>query len=43
MDLKAMLEAIEVNPVSSTWRVSGKLDISLSSVVYHIHDFGKSF
>ena len=31
MDSKAVLQAIEVNPVSSTQRVSGELDISVQS------------
>ena len=42
MDSKAILQAIEANPVSSTQRVSGKLRISQSSVVHHLHDLSKS-
>ena len=40
VDLKsrlAMLQIIEANPVSSTWRVSGELSISQSTVVCHFH------
>ena len=37
-DSEAVLQTIEVNPVSSTQRVSGKLSISQSSVVCHLHD-----
>ena len=33
-----MLQAIEANLASSTWRVSGEL----GSVVYHLNNFGKS-
>ena len=36
-----MLQAIEANPASSTWRVSGELDTTLFSVV-HNHDLTKS-
>ena len=42
MDSKAVFQAKEVNPVSSTWRVSGEFGISHSSVVHHLHDLGKS-
>ena len=42
MDSEAELHAIEANLVSCTWRVSGKLSISQSSVVHHIHNLGKS-
>ena len=38
---KAVLQAIEANPVSSTQRVSGELDISQSSVICYLHDLGK--
>ena len=38
----AMLQAIEGNLVSNTQRVSGELSISLSSVMYHLHDLGIS-
>ena len=42
MDSKAVLQAMEANPLSSIWRVSGELSLSQSSVVYHLHDLGKS-
>ena len=42
IDSKAMLQAIEANLLSSTGRVSGKLSISQSSVVYHFHNLNKS-
>ena len=42
MDSKAMLQARETNPVSSTLRVSGALGISQSSVVCSQHDLSKS-
>ena len=32
----------EANQASSIWRVSGKLDISPSSVVRHVYNFGKN-
>ena len=32
MDSKAVLQPIEINPVSSTWRVSGELSIQQSNV-----------
>ena len=41
-DCVAMLQAREVNPVSSTWRVSDELDISQFSVVCYLHNLGKS-
>ena len=34
--------AIETNPVSNTWRVSGELNISQSSVVLHLHNLKES-
>ena len=37
-----MLQAVEVNLVSSTQGVSGELGISQSSVVCHLNDLGKS-
>ena len=40
--LKAVLQAIDANPVSSTWRVSGELGILLSGVVCQFHDLGNS-
>ena len=39
MNSEDILQAIEANPASST--PSGKLGISLSSVVSHFHDLGK--
>ena len=42
MDSKAVLQTIEVNPTSSTWRVSGKLDISPFSVICHLHNLNTS-
>ena len=39
---KAVLQAIEVNLASSTWRVSGELGLSLSSVVCYLHNLSKS-
>ena len=35
---KAVLQAIEANLVSSTWRVSGELDISQFSIVHYLYD-----
>ena len=42
MDSEAMFQTIETNLVSNTWRVSGELDISHSSMICHRHNFGKS-
>ena len=42
IDSKAILQTIEANMASSTWRVSGKLDISQFSVIHHLHNLGKS-
>ena len=42
VDSKAMLQAIEANPSSNTWRVSGRFSILQSSVACHLHDLGKS-
>ena len=42
IDSEAVLQAIEVNLVSSTRRVSGKFNTSQSSVVHHPHDCDKS-
>ena len=42
VDSEAVLQALEVNLVSSMQRVSGKLGISQYCIVCHIHDFGKS-
>ena len=39
---KAMLQDIKANMVSNTWRISGKLSISMSSEVCHLHDLSKS-
>ena len=39
---KPVVQAKEAIPVSSTWRVSGKLGTSQSSVVCHLHDLGKN-
>ena len=39
LDLRLYMER---NLVSRTWRVSGKLSISQSSVIYGFHDVGKS-
>ena len=38
MDPDAVIQAIEVNLVSCTWRVSGKLGILQFNVVHHLHD-----
>ena len=38
----APFDAIEANPVSSTWRVSGNLDVSQPRVVYYLLSFEKS-
>ena len=38
LDSEAMLQAIKVNQMSSVWRVSGKLRISPSNVVQHLHN-----
>ena len=42
MDSETIFQAIEENLVSSTHRVSGKLNISLYSVVHHFQDLGKT-
>ena len=39
VDSKVNLKAMEANPASSTWRVSGKLGISLFTVVCCIYNF----
>ena len=39
---KAMLQAIAALPASSYQRVSGKLHISQSSVIRHLHNLGKN-
>ena len=41
INFKAVLQTIEANLVSSTWRVSGKLSISPSNWVHHPHNLGK--
>ena len=41
VDPKAVLQAIEANPVRRTWRVSGEFIIS-QSMVLHLHDPSKS-
>ena len=38
---EAIFQAIEVNLISSTWRVSGEFGISQFSAVSHLHDLGK--
>ena len=42
-DSEAVLQVIELNPVSSTLKVSGELCISQFSVDRHLYDIGKSF
>ena len=42
VDSEAVLGAIEENPVSCTWRVSGELGIPQSSVVCYLYDHGES-
>ena len=42
MDFKVVLQAIKANSASSKQRVSGELNISLSSVGYHFHDLSKN-
>ena len=42
IDSKAVLQAIEATPASSTQEVSSKLGISQSSVVGHFHNLSKS-
>ena len=39
---EAMLQAIEANLESSTWRVSVKLSISQLSIVGHFHNYIQS-
>ena len=39
LDFEAVLQAIEENPMSSTWRVSGELGIS---VIHQVFKFDKS-
>ena len=41
-DFEVILQAIEVNPTSSTRRVSGELNISQSSKVLRFHKLGKN-
>ena len=41
MDSEAVLQARETNLTSTTWRVSGKLAISLFSVIHHLHNVDK--
>ena len=36
-----MFQAIEANPASSTRTVSGEHGISVSSVLYYLHNLGK--
>ena len=42
MDPMAVRQDIEAIPVSRTWRVSGELFISHSSVIHHLYVLGKS-
>ena len=42
VDSEAVLQTIKANPVSSIWRILGKLGISQSRVVCHLHDPSKS-
>ena len=42
IDSEAILQTIEANAANSNLRVSPKLSISKSSVVYHLHNLGKS-
>ena len=42
MESKTVLQALEANPVSSIWRISGEFGISQSSVVHKILNLGKS-
>ena len=42
MDSEAVQQVIDINPVSSTQKVSGKLGISQSSMVCHFYNQGKS-
>ena len=42
MDSKAMIQAIEANPVSSTWRVSSEFSISQTSVVHYFYVFNQA-
>ena len=39
---ESMLQAIEARPARSTWRVSGDLGISWSSIIHHFHNLCKS-
>ena len=41
MDSKAVLQAMKINPASSTQRVSGELSISQTSVVHCLHGIYK--
>ena len=41
-DTETVLQAIEANPVSSTWRVSGELSISQFNEVCLVHDLGEN-
>ena len=42
LDSVAVVLALEINPVSSTWSVSGELSISQPSLVNHLHNLSKS-
>ena len=41
MDSEEILQGIQANLTSSTWRLPGKLSISKSNVVCHIHNHSK--
>ena len=43
VDSEAMLQATEINLVSSIWRLSGKLGISQSRELNLFHDLSKKF
>ena len=42
LDSKAILQAIEANPMNSTQRVSGELSISQPSIVHHLYHLSKN-
>ena len=41
IDSEALIHAIETNPMSSTWRVSGVLGMLQFSIVRYLHDLDK--
>ena len=42
IDSDSVLPAMETNLASNTWRVSGNLSFTQSSVIHYLHDLDKS-